>query len=760
MPRTVRRGAIPLLCCALATTVFATTTAHASPTPAPDPQSKKHDGGSPSTYWATQFQFDNNGTPWTTATFAELKAKGVDRAEINMPWSKIEPSRGTFDFSELDQELAAAAAEGVKLVPIFWSSGWRGSPASWITDFEVTNTGAKGVAPAWWDLTQQQDYFTYVTTTLTHIAHSTGFGGAFMDYGHTDAQWLESSGSGGWAPADIAYFRASWLPATYGTIAAFNAKNGTTYTSFAQVPAAVPGAPLAGVYQAFREWSVQDTYDRLTAAARRITSAPLYYYFGGHISNAPQLGNLPDVFFSLARKYGVTVVEDAANSNGLSLLFGSLGRAYRVPVAQEWTVTADDSLLPAEASLWLSDYAMTLPTGGGEDFFIHDGTSKDVVGFPIFTSWLPVLQKLSGSYPTQPVAVYIDYSQARGNTGGGTLSGVENSIGALWAGHQAGFSVVTSEEIANHADSLAHYRAVLPMNGVDANLAAYQKNGGTLLTSPAQFDQAVPAYADLTSQHALQVVPATAADHRSASLTVGEVNASFGYTGSVTLHPNGLNLAPGSYHVVDALSGQVPAQALLADGSVCVPVTMGPARLDQWSLLPGAAPAGTPVPATCPVTAGGATSISATAGQTGGGVKVLSVGSTGLGADGNLTLVTQGGRAAYQTWTSAQSGVGPANLYLQLDPSSQVAKASTVTVDVTYWSVAGQGFQVQYDAPGNAYLGGPTVAGSGTGSWQTATVTLTGAQFNELQNLSADLRLSVTDPSQPLYVSNVTLSAG
>ncbi|MBF9069145.1 beta-galactosidase [Streptacidiphilus fuscans] len=760
MLRTVRRGAIPLLCCAaIATTVFATTTANASSTPT-RAEPTKHGAAGPSTYWATQFQFDDNGTPWTTATFAELKSKGIDRAEINMPWSKIEPSRGTFDFSELDQELAAAAAEGVKLVPVFWSSGWRGSPATWITDFEVTDTGAKGVAPAWWDLAQQQDYFTYVTSTLTHIANNAGFGGAFMDYGHTDAQWLESSGSGGWAPADIAYFRTSWLPATYGSIAAFNAKNGTTYGSFDQVPAAVPGAPLAGVYQAFRQWSVQDTYDRLTAAARRITSAPLYYYFGGHISNAPQLGNLPDVFFTLARKYDVTVVEDAANSNGLSLLFGSLGRAYGVKVAQEWTVTADDSLLPSEAALWLSDYAMTLPDGGGEDFFIHDGTSKDVVGFPIYTSWLPVLQKLSGSYPTQPVAVYIDYSQARGNTGGGSLSGVENSINALWSGYQAGFAVVTSEEIADHADSLSHYRAVLPMNGVDANLTAYQKSGGKLLTSGSQLSGYAPAYASLTSQHALQVVPATAADHRSAQLTLAEVNPSFGYTGSVTLHPNGLGLVPGTYHVVDALTGKAPGQTSLADGSVCVPVTMASAALDQWSMLPGAAPAGTPVPASCPVTSGGATSISGTAGQTGGGVKFLSVGSTGQGADGNLTAVTQGGRAAYQTWTSAQSGATPANMYLQLDPTSQVAQAATVTMNVTYWSVAGQGFQVQYDAPGNAYFAGPTVAGSGTGSWQTATVTLTGAQFDELQNLSADLRLSVTDPTKPLDVSSVTLSVG
>lgn len=84
--------------------------------------------------------------------------------------------------------------------------------------------------------------------------------------------------------------------------------------------------------------------------------------------------------------------------------------------------------------------------------------------------------------------------------------------------------------------------------------------------------------------------------------------------------------------------------------------------------------------------------------------------------------------------------------------------ASTVTLKATYWSVAGQGFQVQYDAPGNPYLNGPIVAGSGTGSWQTATVTLTGTQFAEAQNLDADLRLAVTDPSQPLYVSSITLS--
>jgi hypothetical protein len=261
----------------------------------------------------------------------------------------------------------------------------------------------------------------------------------------------------------------------------------------------------------------------------------------------------------------------------------------------------------------------------------------------------------------------------------------------------------------------------------------------------------------------LQVVPATAADHRSAQVTLGEVSAYYGYTGSVTLDPKGLDLVKGTYHIVDALTGQAPAQETLADGDLCAPVAMASATLDQWNVVRGAAPAGTPVPTSCPDTSGGATTVSATAAEAGStgigdGLVVLDVGNTGTGGDGNLTQATQGGQAAYETWTSAQSGVSPANIYLQLDPSSQVDKASTVNISVTYWSVAGQGFQVQYDAPGNPYQNAPAVAGSGTGSWQTATVTLTGAQFSEAQNLSADLRLAATDTSQPLYVSNVTIA--
>ena len=51
-----------------------------------------------------------------------------------------------------------------------------------------------------------------------------------------------------------------------------------------------------------------------------------------------------------------------------------------------------------------------------------------------------------------------------------------------------------------------------------------------------------------------------------------------------------------------------------------------------------------------------------------------------------------------------------------------------------------------------------TVTSPGTGTWTTSSVTITGAQLGEEQNLSADLRLAVTDPAAPLIVQSVSIS--
>ena len=696
-------------------------------------------------FWSTQLQFDDNGTAWSKASFAALKADGLTTVEINMFWNNVEPSPGTFDFTELDTTLANAAAAGIKVVPIFWESGWTGSPASWITDREVTAAGAAGAQPAWWNLTDQSEYFTYVVTTIAHISRSPGYGGSTLDYGFLDAQWDINGGAGGWAPADIAEFQNVYLPRTYRSIAAFNAAWGTSYASFGQVPAS------GDVYQQFRAWSVGDTYGRLTAAVRRVSSGPLFYYYGGHLANAPAYANNPDTFFALAHRYDVTIILDSAQSTGLALTFGSLARAYGVRLAQEWTAPNSDNELAAAAVDWISNYGIGLPEGGGEDFFIHDGTQKDVIGFPVYVNWLPELQGLSGSYPSQPYAAYVDMSSGYGDQPGNSLLNAESVLASAWASHQSGFAVVTSQEVASGVVRLSSFRGVLPLNGTDPALTAYQAAGGQLLTSASQLGT---AYASLSAPFSLKTVPVVAADHRSASITLAEVNTNFGYTGSVTVSPAGLTLRPGVYHLVDSAGTALP-QRLLPGDLVCAPVTMASATLAQWRMVPGPAPSGTP--SSCPAAGSGATSVSATA-DSNSGLVFLGVGQTGQGSDGNLTQVTQDGVPALATWTSAQSGVAPANVYLQIDPSSAVYAASSVNVTVTYWASAGQGFQPQYDGTGGAYENGPVVTSPGTGTWATSTVTITGAQFGEEQNLSADLRLAVTNPSAPLIVSSVTLS--
>lgn len=751
MLRRLRRSAIPLLCGTLAAVLLTAPSATGA-------AAKGAAGGG--TLWATQLDFDNNGAPWSEASFAALKADGLNSVEIDLPWNTIEPSVGTFDFTELDQELANAAAAGIRIVPIFWQSGWGGSPASWITSHEVTSSGTEGKAPAWWDPTEQAEYFSYVTDTIKHIANNSGYGGSILDYGFLDAQWDINDGAGGWAHADINEFHQTYLPRAYGTIATFNSKYGTSYTSFDEVPAAASGQPLAGVYQAFRVWSVQDTYSRLTAEVRAITRSPLYYYFGGHLANAPNYANIPDLFFQLAAKYDVTIIEDAAQSPGLTLTFGSLARAYRVKLVQEWTAPGDNSQLDAQAVQWLSNYAMGLPEGGGEDFFIHDGTAKDTHGFPIYTRWLPTLQGLSGSYPQQPAAVYIDFSQAYGNASGGSLANVEAELTSLWSREQSGFAVITSEEVADGAVKLSRYRAILPLNGVDTTLKSYQADGGTLLTQDSQLARYAPAYVQLSSPHSLQIVPAVARDHRSASITLAEVSPYYDYDGSAVFSLAGLDLVPGTYHLVDAGTGAAVPQRAESNGDVCALVDMKSAQLAQWRMEPGAAPVGTSVPSVCPVPQGsGASTVSVTAGQSGGGMEFLGVGQTGQGADGNLNLISQVGVQAVQTWTSAQSGAPGADVYLQLDPSSNVAASSDLTVQVTYWATPGQGFRVQYNAPNNPYQNGPTVTSTGTGTWATTSVQITGAQLTEAQNLGADLRLAISDPSQSLVVRGVTISA-
>src|SRR6202020_2852933 len=247
--------------------------------------------------------------------------------------------------------------------------------------------------------------------------------------------------------------------------------------------------------------------------------------------------NNPDTFFQLAKQYNVTIIDDDASSQGLTLTFGSLARAYGVKLAQEWTAPPDNTQLAAKAGAGVSLYSLGLPEGGGEDFFIHDGTEKDTVGFPIYTGRLPELKALSGTYPQQPAAVYIDFSQGYGNTSGGSLNNVQNEIASLWLNYHAGLSGVTRQEVSNGAASLSQFKATLPLNGVDANLTSYQSGGGTLLTEPEQLTKYTTAYAQLDAPDVgnLQVVPAVLSSGAGAALTLANITSGTTYDAPLSI---------------------------------------------------------------------------------------------------------------------------------------------------------------------------------------------------------------------------------
>ena len=364
------------------------------------------------------------------------------------------------------------------------------------------------------------------------------------------------------------------------------------------MPAAAPGQALFGVFQAFRAWSVQQTYGQLTADVRNVTaSTPLYYYYGGGFGNATNYANNPDTFFKLAKQYNVTVIADSANNTGMTLALASLARAYGVKMAQEWTAPSSNSQLAADAVQWIDSYGMTLPQAGGEDFFIHDGTEKDIVGFPIYTSWLPTLKTLSGSYPQQPVALYIDVSQGYGNTSGGSLGSVESQLASLWDGFQAGLTIVTSQEVANGAISLSSFKAILPLNGIDANLTAYKNAGGTLLTASSQLSQYATAYATPVQQR-----------HRAGRarrLLRGDQRAAHARE-----HHLRHRLRQHDHHQPDrarAGRGHLPRGERernrgSAGGGLRRHLRGGDlpaASLAEWSVVPGAAPSGTATPSNC-----------------------------------------------------------------------------------------------------------------------------------------------------------------
>jgi|GEM_PF-1788687 len=521
---------------------------------------------------------------WPESTFAHIAADGIHYAELNMSWAAVEPEYQKFNFHALDQTLANAAAAHVRIIPLFWLSVWGGNPPAWITHYDIGSSGARSRVPTWWNHFNRQSYFKFVTTTISHIKNNPAFGGAFLDYGWLDYMWGPPPGGrgvNGYARQDIAQFH-HWLPGRYHSLAAFNGRFHTRFTSWDAVPAAAPGEPLFPVYQHFRNWSVIETYRRLTALVRRITSAPLYYYWGGGYSGAGVAFNLPDSFFQLARRYHVTVCEDCADHTGLMLLFGSLAKAYKVPLFEEWTPRPTG--LHAEFPQFLGHYGFGEPQTVGMDFFLYHGGHEFNVGYPEFVRWTPVLSKIHGVYPFQPVAVYLSYQTAFSKPA--ALAGTATRLAAIWRKLHVAFTVVTDREIKVGVVGLNRFRAVYPFNGRhNAIIEAYRDHRGKVLRHAAELARYAPAYLTLSPAYKdLEAVPTTDPAAREAWISLCPWQFAKPFKGTVTIHLPALGLPPGNYKIVNVATGQ-PVASTGTMRSLRAALRLAPGNLIIWKIV-------------------------------------------------------------------------------------------------------------------------------------------------------------------------------
>jgi hypothetical protein len=547
----------------------------------------------PSVIYATvTYATTRTTTAWPESVFAHMASLGIHYAEINMPWEAVEPTPDHFNFRVLDQTLANAVHAHVRIIPIFWYSVWPGNPPLWITRYDMGPTGIPSEAPAWWSHFNRHSYFKYVTTTIAHIKNNPAFGGAFLSFGWLDYMWGPAPGShsiwwhpgegvNGYAPADVARFHL-WLPLRYHSLNNFNLHYHTDYTSWNAIPAAAPGQSLFTVYQRFRNWSVIETYSRLTALVRRITTAPLYYYCGGGFYGAGMAFNQPDTFFQVARRYHAIVELDWADSTGLALLFGSLAIDYRVPLFEEWS---SSNRLHDDIAKFLCHYAIGAPEEAGMDFILYQGGRKYTIGFPPYVHAIPILNQIYGDYPLQPVAIYISYHDSL--TDPGALSGMAARLARIWRRMHVAFTVVTNREVKAGVVRLKQFRAIFPLNGRhDRIITNYAAHGGHVLYRPSQLTDYAPAYISYyPATDGIEAVPTVNRAAHTAWIAFSRWPSSDSYTGTATLDLKALGLPTGRYYIVKAATGS-PITCVDARGQLRAPLDIVPGRLYIWKIIP------------------------------------------------------------------------------------------------------------------------------------------------------------------------------
>lgn len=532
-------------------------------------------------FWWAQIDFTKpNGVPWDESDFATIAKYGINGVEINMLWADLEPQKDHYDFQLLDRYMADAAKANLKIYLLFWESAWQEkqgkNPAPWISARDITSDGFTAIEPPWWDQDARKAYFDYMAHTIDHVKTSPGFGGVYAAYGSLDSEWgmppKGSHGITGYAPVDIQEFHR-WLPRTYKTLANFNRQWHTSFKKWADVPAAKPGDSLFPIYQRFRLYSVEEGFDAISRLVRQHTSAPMLYSWGGEIYGpmGPAVqGNDPDIFFQTAKKYHAIVNLDDANMSGLALVFGSMARAYHVPLLEEWTPGHDRM---SRTPQWLGHIGLAAPVAVGEDFFIYPPRPGDegfAHGWKTYTDWHATLAKIIHGYtPEEPVAVIIPTRKIALNYDLDAFPQLTIKLGDFWRHNHVLPHFVTDEQIKTGVVNLQQFRAVVDLGNEVSTLPALKKyatNHPILKT----LDESLPylhpyASADPVAD-SLEIVPTV--DGSSVWLTLANTDAQNAYSGVIRFDPAAVGLSSATYSLKNARTGKILPVTRNADGSV------------------------------------------------------------------------------------------------------------------------------------------------------------------------------------------------
>ena len=542
--------------------------------------------------WSAQIDFTKpHNTPWNDADLATIAKAGMNRVEINMDWSNIEPQRDHYDFTLLDRTMACAAKSHLKLLLLFWESIYGveegKNPPPWLKARDLTSDGITAAMPPWWDPDSRKAYFDYVSHTIDHVKNNPGFGGVYASYGWLDSEWgpppKGSNGVTGYAPADIeAFYR--WLPEEYKTLANFNRIWKSSYKDWRSIPVSRPGDPLFAVYQRFRFYSAEKGFDDISRLVREHTDATLLYSWGGWISGrlGPEVqGNDPDTFFRNAKKYHAIILLDDADTSGLALLFGSMARDYKVPLIQEWTPVGTD--LFAEIPQWLGHIGLASPFEVGEDFYIYPptpGSPSWAAAWAAYQEWHSVFTELiKGRTPEQPVAVLVPTLKIALSTDLNAFAGLNEQLTAFWRHSYVLPHFITDQEVANGVVSLQQFKAIVDLGDERADLPAlkaYAEKHPVLKS----LDQMGPylrpyAVADPPSD-TLELVPTVQGSLVWLSLGNCSKNP---YSGTIRFDPAAVGLGSASFSVKDAKTGQLVNATRSSDGKVQWHIDMPSASL-------------------------------------------------------------------------------------------------------------------------------------------------------------------------------------